>query len=327
MERITIKNVAEEAGVSVTSVSRVLNNRGYISDELRNKVMSAVKKLNYTPNEIARSFFKNETRSIALIVPTINNPFFSELAFYIERELANFNYHLFVGNSLNNSMNEKEYLQMLDEKRVDGIIVGSHNMGIDEYDKIQGNIVSIERRISEKIPMIESDNYHGGKIATEELIKLGCKNIICISGNKNVDTPANNRVAAYSHVLKDNNMEEFIIEIPFSESEEEKLYRLNKLFHSNINFDGVFAGDDLMAKYIMNIANEKKINLQSDLKIIGFDGTSLMQNLVPELMTVVQPIERMAKTTVEVLLKLIKGEKVKDVYTLPVKLKVTPTSK
>src|SRR5699024_5880378 len=165
-------------------------------------VMSAVKKLNYTPNEIARSFFKNETRSIALIVPTINNPFFSELAFYIERELANFNYHLFVGNSLNNSMNEKEYLQMLDEKRVDGIIVGSHNMGIDEYDKIQGNIVSIERRICEKIPMIESDNYSGGKIATEELKKLGCKNIIEIRGNKNDNGQTNNSITAYCKCLQ-----------------------------------------------------------------------------------------------------------------------------
>lgn len=76
MSRITIKNVAEKAGVSVTSVSRVLNNKGYISEDLRNKVMSAIAELNYTPNEIARSFYKRETKTVALIVPTVNNPFF-----------------------------------------------------------------------------------------------------------------------------------------------------------------------------------------------------------------------------------------------------------
>lgn len=320
MSKITIKNVAEKAGVSVTSVSRVLNNRGYISDDLRMKVMNAIDELNYTPNEIARSFYKSETKSVALIIPTIRNPFFSELAFYIEKELSKDGYHLYIGNSLNDRVNEREYLKMLKEQRVDGMIVASHNIEMEEYDKITGNIVSVERKINEKIPMIESDNYLGGKLATERLIEQGCQKIICVSGSQTVDSPANNRVVAYSDVMRKNNLEEQIIEIPFAESADEKHKRIKEIFTSGIEFDGLFADDDILASYAIKEAGKFKNKDSGKLKIIGFDGTNLMQDLFPELVTVVQPIEEMAKKTVEVLIQLIKGEKTKNLYTLPVKL-------
>lgn len=326
MSNITIKDVALKAGVSVTSVSRVLNNRGYISENLKRKVMDAIEELDYTPNEIARSFYKNETKSIALIVPTIENPFFAELTFWIERELSKSGYHLFVGSSLNDSSNEKEYLKMLKEQRVDGIIVGSHNMGIEEYDKISGNIVSIERNISPKIPMIESNNYYGGKIATEELIKKGCKNVICITGNKSVNTPANNRAVAYTEVVSNYGLKEMIIEIPLTISEYDKKRRIKELFMSKIEFDGVFAGDDIIARYFMNIAKEFGVKVPEELKIIGFDGTKRMQDLVPQLSTVIQPIEEMAKKSVNILLKLINNEITDNIYTFPVTLKSSTTT-
>lgn len=321
MKNITIKDVALKAGVSVTSVSRVLNNRGYISESLREKVMEAIDELDYTPNEIARSFFKNETKSIAFIVPTIDNPFFSELTFWIERELSKVGYHLFVGNSLNDSSNEKEYLKMLKEQRVDGIIVGSHNMDIEDYNNVNGNIVSIERNIADSIPMIESDNYYGGKLATEELINNGCERIICITGNKAVNTPANNRAIAYSEVVSRNNLKEIIVEIPFTTREEEKKKRINEIFTSGMKFDGVFAGDDVMARNFMNIAQEHGLRVPEDLKIVGFDGTQRMQNLIPQLTTVVQPIKEMAKKSVNILLKLINNDTTEKVYTFPVVLK------
>lgn len=321
MEKITIKDVAEKAGVSVTSVSRVLNNRGYLSNELRDKVMKAVEELNYTPNEIARSFYKNKTNSIALIIPTIENPFFSELTFWVERELSKVGYHLFIGNSLNDSTNEKEYLKMLKEQRVDGVIVGSHNMDIDEYNSIKGNIVSIERKILDRIPMIESNNYYGGKIATEELINKGCKNILCVTGSRLVDTPANNRAIAYSEVVSKKGLKEFIVEIPFTLSEEDKKRKIARIFESGVDFDGVFASDDVLARYFMNISKKYNKKIPNDLKIVGFDGTKKMQNLIPELTTVVQPINEMAKKSVDILLKLINNETTESVYTFPVELK------
>ncbi len=320
MTKITIKDVAQRAGVSVTSVSRVLNNRGYISDNLRSKVMNTIEELNYTPNEIARSFYKNETKSIALIIPTIKNPFFSELAFHIERELSKDGYHLYIGNSLNDEVNEREYLKMLKEKRVDGMIVGSHNIDLEEYDEINGNIVSVERKINDKIPIIESDNYLGGQLATEALLKQDCKKIVCITGSKTINAPASNRVVAYSEVMKENNLEEKVIEIPFAVTEEEKKNKINEIFASSFNADGIFADDDILARYVMNEAAKYDIKIPEELKIVGFDGTEMLRNLFPELTTVEQSIEEMGKKSVEVLLNLINNKKVENVYTLPVKL-------
>lgn len=327
MGKVTIKDVAEKAGVSVTSVSRVLNDRGYISNNLRNKVMTAVEELDYTPNEIARSFFKNETKAIALIVPTVENPYFGELTFWIEHELSKLGYHLFVGNSLNNPVNEREYLTMLKEQRVDGMIVGSHNMDIEEYSKIEGNIVSIERKIVDHIPMIESENYHGGELATKKLIDNGCKKIICIVGDRSVDTPANNRSIAYSDVMVQNNLKPEVIEIPFHWSAIKKQDRVRKIFESGLIFDGVFAGDDIMASYFLNTAKDFGLSVPNDFQLIGFDGTNQVQTLLPELTTVVQPIEEMAKKSVKVLLQLIKKEKTKEKYTFPVVLKKSSTLK
>lgn len=320
MSKTTIKDVAKVAGVSVTSVSRVLNNRGYISDQLKGKVIQAIEDLNYTPNEIARSFYKNETKAIALIIPTNLNPFFSELTFYIEKELANLGYHLYVCNSLNDSNKEKEYLELLSEKKVDGIIVGSHNMDIKGYDKISGNIVSIERKINDRIPMIISDNYLGGKLATEELINNDCKSILCITGDQDESAPANNRLVAYSQVMKKNRLKEYIYRMPFTDTREEKTKKIRSIFEEDITFDGVFAGDDLTAHYVIQVAESLGLEIHKDLYVVGYDGTSLIRNLFPEIVTVVQPLERMAIKSVEILLDMIKDKEVKSEYIFKVEL-------
>lgn len=320
MSQTTIKDVAKRAGVSVTSVSRVLNDRGYISVQLREKVMQAIDDLNYTPNEIARSFFKNETKAVALIIPTNLNPFFSELTFYVEKELASLGYHLYVCNSLNDPNKEKEYLKMLNEQKVDGIIVGSHNMDIKEYDMISGNIVSIERKINDRIPMILSDNYLGGKLATKKLIKNSRQSIICITGDQEEGTPANNRVVAYSEIIKKNNLKEHIYRIPFTDTREVKIEKIRQIFENDITFDGVFAGDDITARYVIQVAESLGIRVPEDLYVVGFDGTSLMRNLFPELVTVIQPLEQMAIKAVETLLDMIKGKKVEAEYRFKVDL-------
>lgn len=326
MEKVTIKDVAAKAGVSVNSVSRVMNNRGYISEDLRKKVMKAIDDLDYTPNAIARSFFRSETKSIAFIVPTIANPFFSELAFWIEKELAKHGYHLFIGNSLNDPITEKEYLKMLKEGRIDGLIVGSHNMNIEEYYHIDGNIVSVERKLLENIPMVESDNYEGGKIATKELISKGCKKILHVTGSNIQNTPANNRTLAYLDTIKKYGLKKNVVEIPFMLSESEKIQAIEKLFSSKLTFDGIFADNDIIANNFIITAEKLGINVPKDLKIVGFDGSNQIQTLVPNLTTIVQPIKEMAIQTVNVLLKKINKEKVQKVYTLPVSLKKSGTT-
>lgn len=319
MKNTTIKDVAKKAGVSVTTVSRVLNNRGYISEEMKNKVMRAIDELHYTPNEIARSFFTNETRFIALIIPTTKNPYFGELTFHIEKLLAQMGYNLFICNSLNDIENEKKYLKLLKERRVDGIIVGSHNIDISEYANLENKIVSIEREITKDIPIIQSDNYMGGELATKELINQDCKNILCVVGDKNILTPANDRSEAYKQVMLNYKLKSNIIEIPFNYTFERKIEIIKSILLTG-KYDGVFAGDDVMAKLFINTAKEMGINIPQKLKVVGFDGTEMIRLMNPEISTIKQPINLLAKAAVETLIDLINGRETEKQIILPVEL-------
>ncbi len=125
-----IEDVAKLAGVSPTTVSRVLNNRGYISEKTKTKVEAAMQELNYFPNDVARSLFNKRSHLIGLILPTTANPFFGELTFHIENYCAANGYKVLLCNSLNQVDKEERYLEMLLRNQVDGIIVGTHNRGL-----------------------------------------------------------------------------------------------------------------------------------------------------------------------------------------------------
>ena len=128
-----IKDVAKEAGVSVTTVSRVMNDRGYISEKTRKKVYDAMEKIGYHPNELAKNFFRQKTNIIGLILPDISISFYAEETKYIEEYLYKNGYKLMLCNAYNSKEREKEYINMLQRNKVDGIIIGSHTLEIEDY--------------------------------------------------------------------------------------------------------------------------------------------------------------------------------------------------
>ena len=132
-----IKDVAKVAGVSPTTVSRVLNNRGYISEETRKKVYDAMEEINYYPNEIARALLNNRTYFVGVIVPTVTSPFHGEVVEQIEYYLSQKNYKMLLCNSKNQMDTEKAYIDMLRRNQVDGMIVGTHNAVVETYSKLK----------------------------------------------------------------------------------------------------------------------------------------------------------------------------------------------
>lgn len=189
---VKIDDVAKLAGVSKTTVSRVLNKRGSLSEKTIKKVYDAMDELNYRPNVIARQLFKQETKLIGLIFPTVTSPFFGQLISSIQKQLFNQGYRVLIGDSKNDSRIERKYLQELLAHQVDGLIVGSHNSGIDEYNNPNMPIVAIDRRVNDDIPIISSNNYMGGLMATELLIKKGARKIIHTNDPKNLVGPPQN---------------------------------------------------------------------------------------------------------------------------------------
>lgn len=317
-----IQDVARVAGVSPTTVSRVLNNRGYISKGTRENVEKAMKQLKYFPNDVARSLFNKRTNLIGLILPTTSNPFFGELTFYIENICNSLGYKILLCNSLNNINKEERYLGMLMRNQVDGIIVGTHNQGILDYSNENLAVVSIDTYLSENIPIVSSDNYTGGKISTELLLSKGCNSIINIDGEFNLKTQARLRKKAYEDVMRKHNKIPITYEVTnvFDGQHQEEV--ADRILDECPNVDGIFATNDLFAATFINKARKRGKNIPSDIKVIGYDGTETCQRLFPQLTTIKQPIEMIARTAIEILIKEIEQEFDKKAYkkVLPVKL-------
>ena len=317
---VKLEDVARLAGVSKTTVSRVLNNRGYISDRTKKAVNDAVAELHYLPNAVARQLFKKETKIVGLIFPTIDNPFFSELVAELEKRLFNLGFKVFIGNSMNNPQKEKEYLNELIANQVDGLIVGAHNRNISEYQMANLPIVAIDREINDDIPIIASDNFLGGKIATELLISRGSKNIIITDGPSVLKTPAHERKRAYESVMLAHHLIPHTFLINFDWSIEKKQSEIKKLFAEFPEMDGIFATNDIDAAMIWQTAKSLQIKVPQELKIIGYDGANTTNLLLPELTTIQQPIKKMAKIAVETLIARINEKPTKSKQIVPVTL-------
>jgi LacI family sucrose operon transcriptional repressor len=315
----TIKDVAKAAGVTVTTVSRVLNNRGYISEATRKKVYDAMDELNYQPNEIARSLFRKKSNFIGLIVPNVSHPFFAELTNHIEYYAYEAGYKVLICNSYQDSVKERDYVEMLKRNQVDGIIIGSHTLETSDYISRDLPIVAIDRNLSEGVPFITSDNYRGGLLATNLLIDKGCRKLAHISGPLEVNTPANKRYQAFIDVVSERKVDYIIrqAKLDIFESYEKLAYQL---FNEHPDIDGIFASSDMIAASIIHAANVVGINIPKDLKLIGYDNISLAALIVPPLTTIKQPIKEMAELLVNTLVSHMDNKETAIENILPISL-------
>ncbi|XJZ28694.1 LacI family DNA-binding transcriptional regulator [Bacillota bacterium Lsc_1132] len=303
-----MKDVAALAGVSATTVSRVLNDRGYISEETKNKVFQAMEELHYFPSDVARSLFRKSTKLIGLIFPTTSHPFFGELILNIERFCSLFGYKVLLCNSLNDTDKESKYLEMLQRNQVDGIIVGTHNQGTLDYEKIRFPVVAIDRFLSDNIPVVSSDNYQGGKLATERLLESGCKKIIHICGPLKLKTPANLRTIAYKDMMEKHKIKPIIYELPVNFNHEYTIEMIKNILIEHPDVNGIFTSDDLIAASVLTEAANIGKKVPNDLKVIGYDGTETVQICLPHLTTIKQPIKLIAEKSVSMLIELIEGK-------------------
>lgn len=311
-----LTDVAELAGVSPTTVSRVINKKGYLSQKTIDKVQAAMRELGYQPNNLARSLQGKSAKLIGLIFPNISNIFYAELIEHLEVTLFERGYKTIICNSENNPLKEKEYLEMLSANQVDGIISSSHNLGIDDYERVEAPIIAFDRNLAPNIPIISSDNFEGGKLAASTLQKHGCKKIIMITGNDNSDSPTGLRQLGFSYQL---NKKATIVHIPNNLSNMRRELEIKSAIATH-QPDGIFVSDDLTAILTIKMANQLGLKIPEDLKIIGYDGTRFIEDFYPQLTTIKQPLKEIAQLTVDVLLKKIAGEKTQKDYILPITL-------
>lgn len=296
----TLADVARAAGVSLTTVSRVLNNRGYLSQRTRDRVAAAIAELGYRPNQVARALHGKSTRSVGLIVPTVALPFFGELAEGVEDALAARGYRTLVCNSMGRADREREYLDLLVSHRVDGIVSSAHNEGLADYGTIRMPLVSVDRDLSPTVPNVRCDNEAGGRLATEHLLARGARRPALLtsrSGSHNL------REKGYRRVLGEAGVEPEVLTVHFNTPDDERPALVRQRLDSvAADIDSVFATDDLTAAAAMEWAYENGRRVPEDFKVVGFDGTRAVRRALPGLTTIRQPIAHLARKAVEVLL-------------------------
>ena len=307
-----IKDVAKRANVGVGTVSRMLNNSGYVAEETRKKIEIAMEELNYTPNELARNLYRKRTGIIAVLVPNVSNPFFAEFVDYAEAELYNNGYKMMLCNTTKEHNAELEYLDMLNRHIVDGVITGVHSLDVEEYRKIHKPIVALDRYLGEDIPVVAVDHREGGRLAAETLIRNGCKKILHFRGSVAVESPYHERHIEFERIMRENKIETYTYDLEWNRFELE-YYReaVEDVFEKNIDFDGVFAVDALAIE-CMNETIRRHRKVPRDVMFVAYDGTFLTDVVEPKMTAVVQPIEGLAKESVRLLCNLISGKNYKN---------------
>lgn len=311
----TMKDVAKLAGVGVGTVSRVINKNESVKESTRLKVEKAIKELNYTPNEIARTLKISQSKTIALILPTIWHPFFSELAYYTEENVSKRGFKMILCNSSSKKEKEIEYLDMLKQNKVDGIIAITYN-DIDRYVSSNLPIVSIDRHFSEGVAYVTSDNYNGGKLAVNKLIENGCKKIAFMGTHNERNTDVDNRRKGFEEESIAKNIEYKIFdEIETGQDLEDNM---EKFLRQNINIDGIFTINDFFGLRVIKILEKLNKKIPKDIKFIGYDGVKMSYEQDFIMSTIRQPVEQMAKEAVEMLFKMIEGDYTSKKVKLPV---------
>ncbi|MFJ7974136.1 LacI family DNA-binding transcriptional regulator [Peribacillus sp. JNUCC 23] len=301
----TIKDVAKQAGVSVATVSRVLNNNGYVHENTRKLVIEAIGQLSYKPNEVARSLFKKKSRLIGLLLPDIRNPFFPELARGIEDEIQEQGYQLIIGNIDEKYPKEIDYIQTFKQNNVTGIITATNLTGRSHYDNLSSPVVFLDRTFNDH-PSVFADGIEGGRIAASELVKRGSKRITILKGPAQLQT-AQDRFNGAIAELRAENVDFSVIETSsFSFSDAEMWAK--ELFGKYPDTDGILASNDVVAAAVMHEALRLGKAIPEDLQLIGFDDIPLSRLLFPPLSTIRQPAYDMGKEAAKLLIRLINKE-------------------
>ena len=308
--------------MTVTTVSRYLNRRGYMSEATRDRIGQAMADLDYVPNEIARSLLRRRSSIIGLIIPTANHPFFGQLTTSIEARAYEAGYKLMLCDSRLDSEKESQYIDMLIRHKVDGIIMASHTLHVDQYRRIGMPVVSMDRRIAESIPYVTSDNAAGGKLASRRLIEQGCRKLAFFSGKLNLALLPSRRVESFLAESRAAGLESIVVqtgEDVFDFTQYQAL--VDQLFREHPDVDGVVASD-VKAGHVLQACRRLGRRVPEDVKVVGYDDILLASLLVPRLTTIHQPIAEMGSRAVDILVAQIAGEAVAMENVLPVSLVV-----
>lgn len=318
----TISDVAKRAGVAKETVSRVLNNRGYISDKTKKKVYDAIEELHYRPNEFARGLSKGDMDTIAVIVPHIVHPFFSEAIACAEHEITKRQYKMLLYNSAGDEKKERHMVELCQTSFITGVLLFSSDIRSEYLHKLSIPVAAIERNVIGATTCILCDNAQGGRLAARELIRCGCRNVAAFGDMQDSEMPGDERIVAFSNecsktpgvlcsIYRSNNAQYMAME--YEES-------IAKILDSNPGLEGLFVTSDLIGAQALRVCASKGIRVPEDLQIVSFDDVAPARYVYPSLTTIRQPINDMVCKGIDSIVDASQKKQVSPLVTYPVQL-------
>jgi DNA-binding LacI/PurR family transcriptional regulator len=310
---VNIYDVAKKAGVSVVTVSRVINNYPNVRNSSREKVMAAISELDYKPNAAARSLAIGNTGMIGLVIPTANDSFMSQVLSSIEYELRRKGMFLVVSFAADEiDFNNSNCIRLFREDRVDGILILSplkNEEYLLELKRKSFPFVLLDQHHSDlQVPSVTVDNFYGGYTATAALIKGGAKRIAHISGPEYYESSVD-RLNGYKKALLDFGLEIDEALIAQGDFTVDSGFKITREWIEKENIpDAVFAADDNIAFGVIDAARKYSVSIPEKLCVIGYDDHPFSSSLHPGLSTIKQPTEELARTGIELLLNLINNK-------------------
>lgn len=321
-----MSDVAKLANVSTATVSRVLHKPETVKKTTQEKVFLAIQQLDYEPNMLARQFRTNKTKSIMVVVPSLTNLVFAEIINGIDEVATAAGYQVIFGNTKQNTGKAREYIAHLKQKQVDGIILMTVRLDQDIWAEIAGQypIVLASDLIEElRIPTVSTNNVQGAYEAVQHFIQLGHKKIAHVAGPPEVAV-SRERVKGYRMALEEHGIlfdPSFYLEGEYSIDFGRET--MKKLMTQSTKPTAVFFGNDEMAMGGIKAAKELGMRVPEDVAVIGYDDIKFAEVMDPPLTTVAQPLYKMGRRSMELLLKLMNGQTVdQEMYTIPGQFKI-----
>lgn len=323
----SIREVAKIAGVSPATVSRVMNGTAGVSPEKQRKVLEAIERTGFVPNEVARSLFKRSAKTIGLIIPSIQNPYFTQLAGLLDEIAGREGYRLFLCSVGDDLEREKAALQMLVAMNADGVILASGNEEIRRYlGACSVPVVALDTYFDSPHvnAYIHCDYYSGGRMAAEHLLECGCRNIVCIKGPQQFFS-ARKRYEGYRDVCREHGLVEQTVDCDYDFTA--GLAVTEKLLSRYPDVDGIIACNDIVAISIYKILHKKSISVPDQIQLIGFDDIDPATLVSPELSTIRQPLREMAEQAAALILQPNADDPRGTEFVLPTALMVRETTR
>lgn len=308
---ISMTDISRMAGVSVATVSRIINQNGRYSEETERKVRALIEKYHYTPNMTAKGLKTRRSNFVGILVPDITNDFFSCIVQEIQNGLRVHGYMAFVCNTAENEDIELQYMSMLGAVNLSGLIFISGNTC-----ELKNGLQNLPAIYIDRVPMtgtgevtvIESDNYGGAKLAVQELYEKGCRRIACIRSSKVIST-YNSRYSGYRDQLAlyglqaEPELDMRVGDISFQAARQ----AVNELLEKQKDFDGIFCTSDWLALGALDALRTHHVQVPDEVKIVGFDDISLASLGAKPLTTVHQKTDVLGQTAAEEIVKMMQG--------------------